>query len=79
MFFGVYGELGFGFLESVYKQAMAIALSEEELAVNREVGLQAFFRGRAVGEFRADLLVQGVVLVELKAVRTIESSHSPRC
>lgn len=63
--------MGFGFLESVYKQAMAIALSEEELAVNREVGLQALFRGRAVGEFRADLLVQGVVLVELKAVRTI--------
>ena len=56
VFFDVYGELGFGFLESVYRTAMTIALREEGLAVEPEVELQARFRGRSIGTFRADLL-----------------------
>jgi GxxExxY protein len=64
VFFQVYGELGFGFLESVYRSAMTIALREAGLAVESEVGT-----------FRADLLVQGAVLVELKAARAIDSAH----
>jgi GxxExxY protein len=75
VFFGVYRELGYGFLESVYQSAMAIALREAGLAVEREVELHARFRGRSIGTFRADLLVQGAVIVELKAARTIDSTH----
>jgi GxxExxY protein len=75
VFFQVYGELGYGFLESVYRSAMTVALAEAGLAVEAEVELQARFRGRAIGTFRADLLVQGAVLVELKAARAIDSSH----
>ena len=75
VFFQVYRELGYGFLESVYRSAMTVALTEAGLAVEREVELQARFRGRSVGTFRADLLVQGAVLVELKAARAIDSSH----
>ena len=75
VFFQVYGELGYGFLESVYRSAMTIALREAGLAVVPEVELHARFRGQAVGTFRADLLVQGAVLVELKAARVIHSAH----
>ena len=75
VFFGVYGELGYGFLESVYRTAMTIALRDAGLAVEHEVELHARFRGRSVGTFRADLLVEGAVLVELKAARTIDSAH----
>jgi GxxExxY protein len=75
VFLQVYGELGYGFLESVYRAAMIIALREAGLAVESEVELHARFRGRAIGRFRADLLVQGAVLVELKAARSVESAH----
>ena len=75
VFFEVYGELGYGFLESVYRVAMAMALREAGITVQAEMELQARFRGRSVGAFRADLLVEDAVLVELKAARGIDSAH----
>lgn len=74
VFFQVYGELGFGFLESGYRSAMTIALREAGLVVDQEVELDARFRGRSIGKFRADLLVEGAVLVELNAARAINSA-----
>jgi GxxExxY protein len=76
VFFAVYNELGHGwFLESVYQNAMVIALIQAGLKVEREVPVPVFFRGQVVGDYRADLLVEGVVLVELKTVRVLEPSH----
>jgi len=75
VFYEVYNELGHGFLESVYEQSMAIALSEAGLQVVQQAPIAVHFRGRMVGDFRADLLVNGQVIVELKAARTIESAH----
>jgi GxxExxY protein len=75
VFFDVYNELGHGFLESVYREAMAIALRGEGLRVDKELGLVARFRGRVVGEFKADLVVNGSVIVELKAVRSLDPAH----
>ncbi|MCI0351871.1 MAG: GxxExxY protein [Acidobacteriales bacterium] len=72
IFFSVYNELGFGFLESVYEEAMAIALVEAGLGIERQVPTPVWFRGRQIGDFRADILVNKVVLLELKAVRAIE-------
>ena len=74
-FFDVYNELGYGFLESVYQEAMAIALESAGLRVDREFGLEARFRGQVVGVFKADLLVNGCVIVELKALKELGSSH----
>jgi len=54
---------------------MTIALREAGLAVKHEVQLEARFRGLPIGVFRADLLVEGAVLVELKAARVIDSAH----
>jgi GxxExxY protein len=75
VFFEVYGELGYGFLESVYRAAMTMALREAGLGVVAEVRLQAEFRRQPIGWFRADLLIEDVVLVELKATREIDSTH----
>lgn len=75
VFYDVYNELGHGFLESVYQAAMEVALAEAGMTVGRQVPVPVWFRGRSIGEFFADLLVENVVLVELKAVRTLEPSH----
>ena len=75
VFFDVYNELGHGFLESVYQEAMAIALRWEGLRVDKELALVARFRGHVIGEFKADLVVSGSVIVELKAVRSLEPAH----
>lgn len=75
VFYDVYNELGHGFLESVYETAMIIALPEKGLAVVRQVEVPVWFRGQKIGTFFADLVVEGVVIVELKAVRTIDPAH----
>ena len=75
MFFEVYNELGYGFMESVYREAMAIALRQAGLQVYKEFPLSARFRGKTIGEFKADLIVGGVVIVELKAGRALEPAH----
>lgn len=75
IFFDVYNELGSGFLESVYQRALIIALRDAGLKVEHEVPLTVLFRGHEVGSFRADLLVESAILIELKAAQTIERIH----
>jgi GxxExxY protein len=71
VFFDVYNELGSGFLESVYREAMSIALTQVGMMVKTEVPVPASFRDVIVGVFRADLIVNDLVLVELKASEQI--------
>ena len=75
VFYEVYNELGHGFLESVYHKSLALALNEKGLLVQSPVEIPVFFRGHKVGDFEADLLVEKCVLLELKAARTLDSSH----
>ena len=75
VFYDVYNELGHGFLESVYEQALAFALVQAGMRVERQVPVSVWFRGQQIGDFRADLLVEGKVLLELKAARTIDQAH----
>ena len=72
LFFDVYRELGHGFVESVYEEAFAVALEESGLRFERQVPLTVWFRGRLVGNFRADVVVEEAVLVELKAARILD-------
>ncbi|HZD32450.1 MAG TPA: GxxExxY protein [Candidatus Angelobacter sp.] len=74
-FYEVYNEMGQGFLESVYREAMACVLSAKGLAVEREKAVTVQFRGRTVGTFRTDLLVNSSVIVELKCARALDSAH----
>jgi len=75
VFYSVYNELGHGFLEAVYEEALAIGLTEAGLHVTRQVPTPIWFRGRTIGEYKADLIVNGVVLLELKATKSLDSSH----
>ena len=74
-FYEVYNELGFGFLESVYENALVIALTEKGLKVEQQIPIPVWFRGQRVGDFVADLLVENTVILELKAVRAIDEAH----
>ncbi len=71
----VHRELGPGYLEKVYENALSIALSDVGVAVTQQVSIPAQFRGRVVGDFVADLLVEGKLIVELKAVSNLLPVH----
>jgi GxxExxY protein len=75
VFYDVYNELGHGFLESVYHRSLVLALETAELRVSSRVAIPVWFRGYQVGHFEADVLVEGCVLLELKAARSLDSSH----
>jgi len=76
VFYEVYNELGNGFLEVVYPEAMRLALTQVGLQVQSEVSIPVSFRSVVVGVFRADLIVNNCVLVELKAADQITQQHA---
>jgi len=73
--FEVINELGAGFLESVYEHAMFVALEQKGLSTQAQHPIEVMFRGKCVGDFFADLLVEEKVIVELKAVKAIGPEH----
>lgn len=75
VFYNVYNELGHGFLESVYQKSLHLALNEAGLTVHAAVDIPVWFRRHQVGRFEADMLIEKCVLLELKAVRALDSSH----
>ena len=66
-FYTVYNALGYGFLEAVYARALAVELSARGIPFEREVSFEVRYRGQLVGLYRADFVVEGRVVVELKA------------
>ena len=74
-FFAVYNELGHGFLESVYRNALQLALKEAGLDVELERCVPVWFRGHDVGDFRCDLVVNGCVILELKTAEHLSRAH----
>ena len=73
--FDVINELGSGFLESVYEKAMVIALAETGIFVESQKPVTVYFRGKAIGNYYAGLLIERKVLVELKAVKALKPEH----
>lgn len=74
-FFSVYNSLGVGFAESIYENAMQIALRRWGVACVTQQPLDVEFRGERVGDFRADVIVENKVLVELKCAKAITDPH----
>ena len=74
-FYEVYNELGRGFLESAYENALAVVLRESGLSVETQQELIVRLHGQVVGNFRADIVVERKVLLELKAVRHLDAVH----
>lgn len=75
IFYEVFNELGYGFAETVYCRAMAIALSQAGLEVGTEVAVPVSFRGELVGVFRCDLMVERKVILELKIAEQISKAY----
>ena len=75
VFFDVYNELGHGFLESVYQKALESALKSAGVEVRSRVKIPVWFRGQRIGMFEGDVLVEEVILLELKVARCLERSH----
>ena len=67
--------LGPGYLESVYKNAMLVELKKNNLAYEIEKPINVYYEGTLVGEFKADIIVEGILILELKAVQTLHMAH----
>jgi GxxExxY protein len=67
----VYPKLGYGFLEKVYENALALELRRVGLTVEPQARIEVYYDGVVLGEYYADLLVDGVVIVELKAIQRL--------
>ncbi len=75
-FYDVYNVLGYGFLEKVYENALAHRLRQAGLHVETQHPLKVYFDGIVVGEYFADLIVEGKVILEIKAVERLAKEHS---
>jgi len=71
--------LGVGFLEKVYENALAHELRKAGLAVEQQKVIQVEYDGVIVGDYVADILVEGDLLVELKAVKALDEIHMAQC
>ena len=67
IFYRVYDELGFGFLERVYENALAVEFRHEGLSFGQQVPIEVCYRDEVVGKYFADFIVEGKVVVEIKA------------
>jgi len=74
-FFTVYNELGYGFLEKVYENALAIELADLGLTVAQQVPVEVVYKRKQVGHYEADLVVNDLVIVELKAADELIKKH----
>lgn len=71
----VYNEMGFGLLESVYEKCLLIELRKAGLQAEEQALIHVFYDGENVGEFFADIIVEGKVILELKSVRRVIRAH----
>ena len=71
----VFNQLGYGFLESVYKKAMIIELMKDSLKVEAEKQLTVYYDNQIVGDFYVDLFIENEIIVELKSVKNLSKEH----
>ncbi|MFP5470473.1 MAG: GxxExxY protein [Bacteroidia bacterium] len=74
-FYKVYNALGYGFLEKVYENALFIELKEMGFFVEKQRLIEVFYENQKVGDYYADLIVNKVVIIELKAAESLCEEH----
>jgi len=74
-FYNVYNQLGYGFLEQVYENAMIIELQKAKLKIQSQKPIKVRYNGQVVGEYFADLVIEDKVIVELNAVSNLLPAH----
>ena len=75
----VHSELGYGFLEKVYENALAYEIRKNGLEVEQQKEIKVYYENVEVGNYDADILVEGKVLIELKAVKNLDDVHRAQC
>ncbi len=73
--YDVYNQLGFGFMEKVYENAMMIKLPQKGLEVVQQAPINVYFEDKLVGEYFADILVNNKIILEFKAVSSLSKAH----
>ena len=71
IFYKVYNNLGYGFLEKVYENAMMLDFKKENIPADSQYAIKVFYEDEIVGEYFADILVDSKVIVEIKAARNL--------
>ena len=74
-FYAVYSALGYGFLENVYVKALIIELKRRGLTVNDELPIHVYYLGELIGEYYADIVVNELIILEIKAVKALATEH----
>ena len=74
-FYSVYNELGFGFLENVYQNALYFELKNNQLKVEAQKTIKVYYQNQLVGNYKADLIVNNTIILELKAVDFLIEEH----
>jgi len=74
-FYKVYSELGFGFLEKVYQNALFLELIAMDLSCEKQKPIKVHYNGHIIGEYFTDLIVNDCVIIELKAATTLVEEH----
>lgn len=74
-YYFVYNELGFGFLEKVYENAMLIELKSRGLKVESQKIIKVIFKDSIVGEYFADIIVEDKIILELKSCEALVPEH----
>lgn len=75
----VYNQLGRGYVEKVYENALVHELTKLGIQVKQQAYLNVFYDGIIVGEFQPDLIVGNSVLIEIKAVSELNKNHEAQC
>ncbi|MBN2543836.1 GxxExxY protein [bacterium] len=73
--FAVHNELGCGFLEKVYENALCMELKENGIEFSQQAPIKVYYKNRIVGDYCADILVEKSIVVELKTVKAIDEIH----
>ncbi|MCP4708419.1 MAG: GxxExxY protein [Planctomycetes bacterium] len=71
----VYNKMGYGFLESVYEKCLLIELKKAGLKLEAQKSIVVRYEDEIVGEFKADIMVENIVIVELKSINKIVTAH----
>jgi GxxExxY protein len=74
-FYNVYNKLGFGFLEKVYENALILEIRKTGLFVEQQKNIKVFYDESQVGDYFADLIVNELIIVELKAAEALREEH----
>jgi GxxExxY protein len=75
----VSNSLGIGFLEKIYENALAIELKKKRIHFVQQAPIKVYYDDVIIGNFNVDLLVNDSVLVELKAVKSLDENHFAQC